>query len=266
MQSFNEDVIEASRSKPVLVDFWAPWCGPCRILGPVLDRVVDENSEKVTLVKVNTDENPGLSQQYGIRGIPAVKLFVNGDVSAEFTGALPEHEVKRWLEAHLPTESKRLLDEAAERESTGDLPGAIERYESALEADGNSAVALANLARLKALADPMQAQSFIQKAIELDASYVHLAEPIQTLARLVSVDPDELDQKSSAAGAYIAAIDFLKQGNHDKSIEMFMEALRADRFFDDDGSRKACVALFNLLGPSHEVTQKHRRTFDMLLY
>lgn len=99
---FNEDVIETSRTKPVLVDFWAPWCAPCRVLGPTLERLAKESGGSWRLVKINADSHPQLVRQYGIRGIPAVKLFVDGEVVDEFVGALPERAVRQWLDKALP--------------------------------------------------------------------------------------------------------------------------------------------------------------------
>jgi thioredoxin 1 len=101
-ESFRNDVIETSFRKPVLVDFWAAWCGPCRVLSPILEKLARESSGAWRLVKINTDRYPELSQEYRIRGIPAVKMFVNGAVAAEFVGALPEAAVKKWLQEHLP--------------------------------------------------------------------------------------------------------------------------------------------------------------------
>ena len=99
---FQTDVLDKSHEKPVVVDFWAPWCGPCRVLGPTIEKMAKDSAGRWRLVKINTDAHPKLAQHYGVRSIPTVKLFMGGAVAAEFTGAHPEAEIRRWLDAHLP--------------------------------------------------------------------------------------------------------------------------------------------------------------------
>ena len=103
---FQSDVIEASKTTPVLVDFWASWCGPCLMLSPTLEKLAKEAGDSWNLIKVNTEAQPDLAVKYGIRGIPNVKLFVDGELAGEFIGALPEEEIKRWLELNIPKESE----------------------------------------------------------------------------------------------------------------------------------------------------------------
>ena len=152
--NFENDVIEASRSKPVLVDFWAEWCGPCRMLGPVLEKLADENSETWTLAKVNTDENPAVAQRYRISSIPAVKLFVDGEVADEFIGALPEQQVRDWLEKALPSETKRMVDAAEALIAQSDEAGAEALLRDALAQEPDNTRAGVLLARLLVLRDP----------------------------------------------------------------------------------------------------------------
>src|SRR5438067_2050881 len=135
VSDFQADVLEASRAKPVVVDFWAPWCGPCRMLGPVLEKLASTNDGSWTLAKVNTDENAEVSRRYGIMSIPAVKLFVDGEVVDEFIGALPEPAVREWLDKAVPSERKARLTEAKAAIEAGESERAAAILEQVLEAE-----------------------------------------------------------------------------------------------------------------------------------
>ena len=267
VSDFEKDVLQKSHETPVVVDFWAPWCGPCRVLGPVLERLADAAGEAWTLAKVNTDEQPEPSMRYGIRGIPAVKLFVNGEVVSEFTGALPEPAVRRWLDEALPNANKERLAAAQDALQKGDRAQAQTLLEDVLREEPNHAEAQILLAQTLAFDDPEQALALVEKAGFARPALEQTKEAIQTLARLVELSgrPEDLPDGPGRA-TYLAATDALKQHDFDAALTHFIDVLRTDRYYYDDGARKACIALFTLLGPQHPATRKHRRTFDMALY
>jgi putative thioredoxin len=262
---FQSDVLEASRKTPVLVDFWAPWCGPCRVLGPTLEKLADEAGDAWTLVKVNSDQHQDLARRYGVRGIPNVKLFSDGEVIDEFTGALPEHAVKQWLEKALPNENRQRIDQAQTMIEAGETEQARALLEDVLAAEPNTPQAKILLAQLLVFDDPERATTLAEGAAFAGPRFVQIEEAVQTLARLMQLAPDDLPDEDGKR-VYVAAINALQQHDLDAALEHFIEVIRTNRYYDDDGARKACIALFTLLGPQHETTRRYRRTFDMALY
>jgi putative thioredoxin len=258
---FEQDVIEASRERPVLVDFWAAWCGPCRILGPVLDKLAEEAGERWSLVKVDTEANPALAQRMGIRGIPAVKLFVDGAVAAEFTGALPEPAVRRWLDEHLPSPQKKRLARADALLADGQTEEARTLLEDAVRDAPDDEEARLLLARTLAFDTPERASELVE------GLYTPEAEAVRTLARFLALpdDPDVLDE-AAVKHDYLTAARALREGDEDAALDGLIAVVQRDRSFDDDGARKAAVALFLLLGEDDEVVQKHRPVFNRSLY
>lgn len=264
IKGFQEDVIESSRTTPVLVDFWAPWCGPCRVLGPTLERLAQESEDKWKLVKVNTDENPEVSARYGIRGIPAVKLFVDGEVVDEFTGALPEYAVKQWLEKAIPSESKKRVERAEKEMAAGNRDEAQKLLETTVSEEPSNSKARVLLAQLLAFDDPERSVDLVTDSAFAGPGYIQIEEAVKTVARLFNVDGELPD--GAGREAYRAGIDAMRAGRYETAVQNFIEVIGKDRYYDDDGARKACVALFTLLGNDHPAVANYRRKFDMALY
>jgi len=266
VDDFEADVLDASDDQPVLVDFWAPWCGPCRQLSPVLESLAEATDEWM-LAKVNVDDHQEAAQAYGVRGIPAVKLFSEGEVVAEFTGAKPEHAVKKWLDEHLPSEEKTRIEDARAALDDGDHEEAEHLLWPVLEENPDHDEAQVLMARALAFKDPTRAETLAEAADVADPDLRQTRESVQTLARLLDLadDPSALPE-NGAKEAYVDGIEALAEQDFDTALDRFIDVVRTNRDYDDDGARKACVALFTLLGEDHPATQAHRRTFDMALY
>jgi putative thioredoxin len=265
VSDFEREVLEASHEAPVLVDFWAPWCGPCRQLGPVLEKLAGENEGAWTLAKLNTDENPEVSQRYRVSSIPAVKLFVDGEVVDEFLGALPETSVRRWLENAVPNETKRRIDAARALVVEGDAMGAEAVLRGLLaEGESNPAVRVL-LAQTVAFRDLSEAASLVEEARGVDADLMRVRDAVLLLNRLVTLDARSLPE-APAREPYGRAIDALKVADLDTALESLIEVVRLDRKYDDDGARRAVLAVFAILGEKHPTTRKHRRNFDMAVF
>ena len=265
VQNFEEEVLARSRTVPVVVDFWAPWCGPCRVLGPTLERLAADSNGSWRLAKVNTDENPDLSRRYGIRGIPAVKLFVDGNVIDEFTGALPEYAVKQWLEKALPSETKKRIERAEREMSAGNHQEAEALLEDALREEPENPRARILLAQLLVFDEPARAAELVAGGAFAGPGFIQVEEAVKTIARLYETSAEDLPDGEGRA-AYGEAMEALKRRDFALALERFIDVIQKDRYYDDDGARKACVAVFTLLGDAHPVVQQYRRTFDMALY
>ena len=264
---FQAEVIDASFEQPVVVDFWAPWCGPCRMLGPVLERLAGEQAGRWKLAKVNTDEQPELSMQFGIRGIPAVKMIANGQVVDEFVGAKPEHEVRRWLDEAIPSPDRQDVGLARQLLEAGEASGAEEVLDALLEQQPDHAEARFLLAKLVASRDLAQAAELLEGVEPPDAAGLQFKEGIAALAtmRAQAANPGALPE-GPARAEYTDAATALAAGDLDTALGRFIAAIMRDRSYLDDAARKACLALFAVLGPLHPLTKKHRRMFEMALY
>lgn len=261
---FQQEVLDASHSTPVLVDFWAPWCGPCLILGPILDRLADEQSDRWVLAKVNVDEQQDVAARYGVRGIPAVKLFVDGVVAGEFVGALPEHAVRAWLDEQLPSESAQQLREAVDTFREGNRADARQLLDQVVASSPYDVTANVLLSALTVWDDPADAVATLDGLEIVEPWLVQLADATREVAATLSEDfiPADGPGRDKFGEAVIA----LRSGNYDAAAEAIIEVLAVDRYYDDDRPRRLGVALFTLLGPAHDVTIRRRRSFDMALF
>lgn len=257
---FQSAVLDQSRNVPVLVDFWAPWCAPCRMLAPVLERLEEQARGRWQLVKVNTEEHPDIAGTYAVRSIPCVKLFVDGNVVDEFTGALPEHQIGQWLARAIPGPMVAIVTEAAAAAAGGDETRALVLFEEVLSNEPGNLPAVAGLVRLVLFSDPQRARKLAEQ-VEGDPEQADLCEAVRTLAPLLERPGAALPQ-GARREAYALAIECLRKRDYDGALEQFIGVLRQERSYDGDGSRKACIAIFRLLGEEHQTTMKYRRAFD----
>ena len=263
---FQREVIEKSRSVPVLVDFWAPWCGPCRVLGPMLEKLAAEAAGRWVLAKLNTEEYPDLAETWRIASIPNVKLFVDGAVADEFVGALPEREVRRWLEHALPAPGRWQIAAARALLDRGRFQDAVTMLEALPAGDAAHADARLALAEARLHTDPGAVADTLHE-LEDDPMRGDRAGALRMLAQLVvrARRPEEFPEHPMR-GRLLAGLDAVRAGDWGVALEALIEVLRADRGYGGGAARDAARAIFVLLGPGHPVVEQYHRAFSSALH
>jgi putative thioredoxin len=279
-QSFVKDVIEESRRQPVLVDFWAPWCGPCKQLTPVLEKAVRAAKGKAKLVKMNIDDHPAIPGQMGIQSIPAVIAFVNGQPVDGFLGALPESQVTAFLERlvkdRVGGEEKDLLKAADAALAEGDAVRAADLYAKILAQDAGNVSALAGLARAYvgtgAVEQAKQTLALVPEAKRNEAPVAAARAALELAQQATSLGPvAELEQKVAAnpldhQARFDLAVALNAKGRRQQALDHLLEIVRRDRKWNDDGARKQLVQLFEAWGPTDEATVEGRRRLSSILF
>ena len=279
-QTFVKDVLEESKRQPVLVDFWAEWCGPCKQLAPVLEKVVKSSKGKVKLVKMDIDKHPQIPGQLGIQSIPAVFAFVNGQPVDGFLGALPESQIVAFLERvtkdRIGGEEKDLLKAADEALAKGDATNAADLYAKVLAEDASNVAALAGLARCYietgAIDQAKQTLALVPEAKQKEAVVAAARAALELVEQAKSVGPiTELEQKVAAnpldhQARFDLAVALNGAGKRQDALDHLIEIVRRDRKWNDDGARKQLVQFFEAWGPTDEATVAGRKRLSSILF
>jgi putative thioredoxin len=270
---FDVEVLERSHQIPVLVDFWAEWCGPCRMLGPVLEEIAEQGAGTFELVKIDVDQAPRVSSRYGIQSIPAVKLFVGGKVVAEFVGAQPGGTIRKFLAQHLPSAADAELEEGRQRLAAQDLAGAKAAFEAALELDPAHAAAHLELARLALdegdaaaveqhveaidLATPERDKAeFVRKALAFRRECDAIGGQAAAEAR-VAADDKDLDAWYALGCCHAVA------HRWHEALDAFLEGVMQKPKYRDAAAHKAMLVVFGLIGRDHELTDPYQRKLQI---
>jgi putative thioredoxin len=282
-QTFVKDVIEESRRQPVLIDFWAEWCGPCRQLTPVLEKAVRNAKGKVKLVKMNIDQHPAIPGQMGIQSIPAVIAFVNGQPADGFMGAIPESQVNAFIEKltkgmTAPGEPNiaEILQEAEAVLAEGDPAAAAQIYAEVLALDATNIAAMAGLAKCyvttAAIEQAKQTLAMVPDAKRNDAAVKAVQAAIDLAEQAQSVGPiGELEQKVAAnpldhQARFDLATALNAMGKRGEATAQLLEIVKRDRKWNDDGARKQLVQLFEAWGGTDEATVEGRKRLSTILF
>jgi len=270
---FEAQVIERSKEVPIVVDFWAPWCGPCRALGPMLERLAEEHAGRFVLARVNTDENPALAEAFRVQSIPMVIGVRAGALAGHFVGALPETGVREFLARLLPSDGERLAEDAVALLAAGRTDEAEAAFRHSLEVDPRADAARIGLADLlSARGDDADALAMLEQVgpgpHRQEADRLAAAARIRqsgagdesALRAKLEANPSDLEARFTLAQALAGG------ARYAEALEQYLEVVRRDRAFRDDGARKAMIDIFDLLGSGNELADRYRSELAAVLF
>jgi len=273
---FQQKVLESSFQQPVLVDFWAEWCAPCQSLMPILTKLAEDYNGGFVLAKVNSDEQQNLAMQYGVRSLPTVKVFKNGQIVDEFMGALPEGEIRTFIDKHIVKESEMLFQQAIEVLQQGQQEQAMGLLNQALQMDPENVTLKINIASIlfqsgdsdsaKALLESLSTQDKQTETAKELIAQMELAERLKD-----APDPDELIQRiekdpKDLQARYQLSDMLSATGRYEEAMEQLLKMMQINANFEEGAARKGLLALFDMLGGDNPLVKAYRRKMFTLLH
>ncbi len=267
--SFSQLVIANSQHVPVLLDFWAPWCGPCQSLLPMLVRLAEEYAGHFLLAKVNIDEQQELAAHYGVRSVPTVKLLRHGEVLDEFTGAIPEQQIRAFLDPHIERESDRQLPLILAQFQAGEQDTALAQLQQLrvtepenqklIAAEVEMLMAMARYAEADDLLTALPPNIEMNEEIQSLKSRVQLAKNAHEAPAIDALEQMLAEHPTNSEARYQLGVQRSAHGDYEGALEAFLELLRRDRRYGDDAARKGMLMVFDLLGGEGELVSHYRR-------
>lgn len=263
---FEYQVLAYSQHIPVVVDFWAEWCVPCRTLGPMLERLTLEAGGAFRLAKVNVDQNQNLSLRYNVRSIPAVKAFRDGKMVSEFVGMQPEPKLKEWLRALAPSSTDLLLEKGLSLISEGEWVSSQEAFQEILKVNPDSAPALFGLAKSKLAQGQVDEAQRILQSLPPSREFARAEALLPLTQALIRQQNGENNHDQPLEAAYQRALRLILRGNIPASLDGLLDILREDKYFRDGEVRQVILGLFELMGDENPVTRQYRQELASVLF